>query len=407
MTESINDLSNLIKLKRIEQKNALKILLLNLFICPSEKIRTPRAKKSLGSKRYNPLKIGYGGLRSALNALNEHELVIQEIGLKDVESGTSKMTTVLTTQKLRDWFVQHNWNIKDISFAEKELVVLRANNESKDLLDYVDGERTKNLREELRKYNQLLNSSEIILVSKNDKVERQFDDLSLNRVFINHDRHSKGDIDLFAFGGRMYAPWCNLSSEQRKRIKINNEKTVEIDIESSHINAMYKALTGRPYELGDPYDLEVDGLKIPRHIVKTAGTMMQFTSSVRSTISGMQREYFPLVTELFKDKRSKKEIDCAEEYNQIKKIVKPSSIIRAYLDKHKDIAPYYQKEKIMGHHIQYWESEIVFDIVTELTNNQIPVLTVYDSFIVQEKYKAKVEYLIKNTPFKNKNIIKK
>ena len=175
MTESINDLSKLIKLKRIEQKNALKILLLNLFICPSEKIRTPRAKKSLGSKRYNPLKIGYGGLRSALNALNEHELVIQEIGLKDVESGTSKMTTVLTTQKLRDWFVQHNWNIKDISFAEKELVVLRANNESKDLLDYVDGERTKNLREELRKYNQLLNSSEIILVSKNDKVERQFD----------------------------------------------------------------------------------------------------------------------------------------------------------------------------------------------------------------------------------------
>ena len=399
-------LNNEIKLKRKEQKNALKILLLNLFICPSEKIRTPRAKKSLGSKRYNPLKIGYGGLRSALNALNEHELVIQEIGLKDVESGVSKMTTVITTQKLRDWFVTHHWNIKDISFAEKELVVLRVNNESKELLDYVDGQRTKNLRKELIKYNKLLNSTKIILVSENDKVERQFDDLSLTRIFINHDRHSSGNTDLFVFGGRMYASWCNLSSEQRKRIKINNKKTVEIDIESSHINAMYKALTGRPYELGDPYDLEVDSLKIPRHIVKTAATMMQFTSSVRSTISGMQRQYFPLENELFKVKRSKKDIERADEYNQIKKIVKPSNIIKAFFDKHKEIASYYQKEKIMGHHIQYWESEIVFDIVTELTNKRIPVLTVYDSFIVQEKYKAKVEYLIKNTPFKNKNIIK-
>ena len=61
----------------------------------------------------------------------------------------------------------------------------------------------------------------------------------------------------------------------------------------------------------------------------------------------------------------------------------------------------------MGHHIQFWESEIVFDIVIELTNSQIPVLTVYDSFIVQEQHKARVEYLIKNTPYKNKNIIKK
>jgi len=407
ITDSIHELSSQINLKRIEQRNALKILLLNLFITPSEKVRTPRAKKSLGTKRYNPLKIGYSALRTVLDTLDKHGLVIQEIGLKDVEADISKMTTILATKKLGGWFDQYQWTKKDIDITEKELVIYRANNKSKDWLDYVDGERSLTLREELRKYNKLLNNSKIHLVDKNQSIEKEFNDLSLNRVFINHNLHSSKNIDLFSFGGRMYGPWSNLPSEQRKKIKINNERTVEIDIESSHINAMYKALTGKPYELGDPYKLEVSGFSIPRHIVKTAGTMMQFTSSTRSTVSGMQRHYFPKEVEFFKDKRSKKDIKRAEEYNQIKKIVKPSEIVKAYLNKHKEISWYYHKEKIMGHHIQYWESEIVFDIVIELTNAQIPVLTVYDSFIVQEQHKARVEYLIKNIPFNNKNVIKK
>ena len=332
---------------------------------------------------------------------------MQEVGLKDIESDISKMTTIIATRKLTDWFSHHQWTKKDINIAEQELVIYRANNKSKDLLDYVDGERSLKLRKELRKYNKLLNDSTILLIGKNKEIEKEFNDLSLNRVFINHDMHSSTNIDLFAFGGRMYGPWCNLSEEQRKRIEIDNERTVEIDIESSHINAMYKAMTGKSYEAGDPYELEVNGCSIPRHIVKQAASMMQFTSNTRGTVATLQRHYFPLETEFFKDKRSKKDKQRAEEYKQIKKIVKPSEIVRAYLNKHKEIDWFYHKEKIMGHHIQYWESEIVFDIVIELTNSQIPVLTVYDSFIVQEQHKARVEYLIKNIPFKNKNTIKK
>ena len=332
---------------------------------------------------------------------------MQEIGLKDIEADISKMTTIIATRKLKDWFSHHRWTKKDINIAEQELVIYRANNKSKDWLDYVDGERSLKLREELRKYNKLLNNSKILLIGKNKEIEKEFNNLSLNRVFINHDMHSSTNIDLFAFGGRMYGPWCNLKEEQRKRIEIDNERTVEIDIQSSHINAMYKEVTGKSYEAGDPYELEVNGYLIPRHIVKQAAAMMQFTSNTQGTVAGLQRYYFPLETKFFKDKRSKKDKQRAEEYKQIKKIVKPSEIVRAFLDKHKEIDWFYHKEKIMGHHIQYWESEIVFDIVIELTNSQIPVLTVYDSFIVQEQHKARVEYLIKNTPYKNKNIIKK
>ena len=120
ITDSIHELSSQINLKRIEQRNALKILLLNLFITPSEKVRTPRAKKSLGTKRYNPLKIGYSALRTVLDTLDKHGLVIQEIGLKDVEADISKMTTILATKKLGGWFDQYQWTKKDIDITEKE-----------------------------------------------------------------------------------------------------------------------------------------------------------------------------------------------------------------------------------------------------------------------------------------------
>ena len=98
-----------------------------------------------------------------MDALDKHNLVVQEVGLKDIESDISKMTTIIATRKLIEWFSRHQWTKKDINIAEQELVIYRANNKSKDLLDYVDGERSLKLREELRKYNKLLNNSKILL----------------------------------------------------------------------------------------------------------------------------------------------------------------------------------------------------------------------------------------------------
>jgi hypothetical protein len=97
-----------------------------------------------------------------------------------------------------------------------------------------------------------------------------------------------------------------------------------------------------------------------------------------------------------------KELKQAVIYKEIKSIVKPSDIVRAFLKRiHKEVAWHYQKGRMTGHHIQYWESSFVFRIVNQLTDKQIPVLTVYDSFIVQEQYEDIVHQLINNTPYKD------
>ena len=405
IVDSTQVLGKEIGLIRIEQKNALKVLLCNLYHIRNEKIRTPRARKSLGSLRYNPLKIGYKALITVLNNLDKHKYVVQEIGFKDVMFEESKMTTVAATDKLLSWFADNKWTSFDINWGDEEFLILRKDNKEKDLVDYVDGIRSNKIRDELTKYNELINDTEILALNKQGEITNEFVDLTLTRRFISHNMHEEGrsDADLFAFGGRMYGPWCSLNEKQRSRITINGDKTIEIDLEASHINAMYGVLTGKPYQYGDPYeDLHVDGYLIPRSIVKQMATIMQFSKSTQGTVAGLERFYFPPDDSFFRKQQSMKELKQAAIYKEIKSIVKPSDIVRAFLKRiHKEVAWHYQKGRMTGHHIQYWESSFVFRIVNQLTDKQIPVLTVYDSFIVQEQYEDIVHQLINNTPYKD------
>ena len=81
------------------------------------------------------------------------------------------------------------------------------------------------------------------------------------------------------FGGRMYGPWIDYSSEVRKRIRINGGLTTELDRKASHLNAMYQVITGKPCSYDDAYDLTLGGIKVPRHIVKNFCSFMQGSSS--------------------------------------------------------------------------------------------------------------------------------
>jgi len=405
IVDSIQALGKEIGLVRIEQRNALKVLLCNLYFNRNEKIRTPRARKSLGSLRYNPLKIGYKSLITVLNNLHQHKFIVQAIGFRDVVFDESKMTTVISTDKLTNWFDENNWTHLDIGWADEELLILRKDNKDKEVVDYIDGIRSTRIRNELRKYNELINDTEILVLNKKGDIVNEYNDLVLRRTFVTHIMHEgKSDADLFSFGGRMYGPWCNLNEKQRSRITINGNKTVEIDLKASHTNAMYGAITGKPYQYGDPYDeLYIDGYLIPRQVVKQVATIMQFSNNTQGTTAGLEGHYFPQedFTKKKKQQQSKKDLEKAEEYKLTKSFVKPGAIVKKFLERHKDIAWHYQKGRMMGHHIQYWESSFVFRIVNQLTDKQIPVLTVYDSFIVEEQYEDVVHQLISSTPYRD------
>jgi hypothetical protein len=162
---------------------------------------------------------------------------------------------------------------------------------------------------------------------------------------------------------------------------------------------MYEVVTGKPYQGDYPYDLSINGSLVPRHIVKNIASFMQGSKSPLGTAIRVGNHY---KREATKVGASAKNIHHYEEWLTYKKKVNASVIINMFLDKHSLVKDYYMRGKQYGDMIQCWESDIVFEVVIELVKRRIPVLTVYDSFIVQLSYLSVLEELMDNVKFINR-----
>ena len=389
----IDQLRKEIGLRQKTQIRALKLLLCNLYKKQDIQIMVPRSKTALAIKKFNPLEVGYRPFIGALDALDKYGWIEQIIGITG-----ETMTTIKTTPKLLQWFDDAGWSEEKIDVKVSQYITLRENQKLGGRSVYIDYEETEYsrwLQGELKKYNQLLNSSEIVLKGQDGSTVKTYKNLTLQRKFIRHKINNIKNGE-FIFGGRMWGPWANLSSKERKRIYINGEPAIELDREASHLNAMYQVVTGAPYSGIEPYKVEVNGLVIPRHIVKKFSSLMQNGKTPRSTANSVIRAY-------------KKELDLTkyDEYLEIKKKVSPGEIVNAILEKHSVIAPYYLNGKTYGDYISCWESDIVFEVVVELTRRSIPCLTIYDSFIVPLQYKELVDEMKDKTPYINRRRLDK
>lgn len=391
--DSIDEFRKVIELTHKTQIRALKLILCNLYDKQHQEIMVPRSKKALAANKYNPLEVGYRSFIGALDALARYEWIDQVIGITG-----ETMTTIKTTPQLIQWFSDVGWSDETIKVTSTQYITLRENQKIGGRAVYIDYEQTDYshwLQVELEKYNQLLNNSEIILKGLEGNTVKTFRNLTLQRRFVRHTK-SKLKNGEFVFGGRMWGPWANLSSEQRKRIYINGEPTVELDRESSHLNAMYQVVTGVPYSGIEPYKVEINGLLIPRHIIKKFSSLMQNGKTPAGTARSVLNYY-----------KSQSDLTEYDEYLEIKKKVTPTEIVNAILEKHSVIAPYYLNGKAYGDYISCWESDIVFEVVVELTKRGIPCLTIYDSFIVPKQYKELVDEMKDSTPYINRRGLEK
>ena len=382
-----------IGLRQKTQTKALKLILCNLYKKQDKEIMVSRNKTALAIKKFNPLEVGYRPFIGALDALHKYEWIEQVIGI------TGKtMTTIKATPKLLQWFEDAGWSNDSINVLVVQLVSLREGHKIGGRSVYIDYEETEYsswLQNELEKYNKLLNNSQIVFKGINENEDKIFDTLSIPRRFLQHKNIVVKNGE-FIFGGRMYGPWIGLSSKERERIYINGEPTIELDRESSHLNAMYQVVTGAPYTGIKPYKVEIEGLVIPRQIIKRFASFMQNGKSPLSTSNSVIRYY-----------KGQSDSTEYEEYLDIKKKVKPTEIVNAILKKHPKIARYYLKGKAYGDYISCWESDIVFEVVVELTRRGIPCLTVYDSFIVPLQYKELVNEMKDKTPYLNRRRLDK
>jgi len=396
--KSVEQLRREIGLTRIEHTRSLKVLLCNLFIYQDKKILVSRRKNKISTTKGNPLKIGANGFISALNALDGFGLIEQKKGKKT----DNKTTSIRTTEDLLIWFDASNWSHDDIDSFNPQRITLKLNEDKKVFIDPSPTQFFTWLDSELKKYNDLLNASVICLPNKDGTLEQQRN-ITAYRGFIKHKHHPK-DGELL-FGGRLVGrSWVNISSEDRQKITINDESTVEVDREASHINAMYEVATGNPYpeEYGDPYDIVVDERQVPRHIAKNLLSFSQGANTAKGVSQRVGRSYKKKANG---DDAKQKDIDNLNEWNRFKKKTPGTKIHKVLMMKHYQVKDYYLRGKQYGDMISGWEADLVFEVVRELTNRGVACLTVYDSFIVQSKYKKLVKDLIRDTRFVNRRNI--
>ena len=140
------------------------------------------------------------------------------------------------------------------------------------------------------------------------------------------------------YEGRCYPYWTTLNSIQRKHIKINNHKTVSLDFKSSQVRWLYLWHLGEKLDPEyDAYDLEVNGHKINRDIVKRMNIYLLNLKSPTTQTKSLNYWH----KELDGDGKKKKDGEWSGEeqariYEQTMNLkgVTPATMRNAYLNKH-------------------------------------------------------------------------
>ncbi|MBC8427499.1 MAG: hypothetical protein H8D97_01265 [Proteobacteria bacterium] len=250
--------------------------------------------------------------------------------------------------------------INNIKKVKSEVLILK--DYKKKLIDYPETKEIVSTRNQIIKYNKLLDATNIttsVPLLKNFKHNN-----NVYRIFNNCGNG----------GGRYYGGWWQqIGSNERKNIILNGEKTIEIDFKAIHPTLLYLKNNIDITKTGfDPYwskDPKV------RRIFKRLLLCMLNANSKKKAISAAIQQV------------KKTAIENPEKYPEdILKVPKDEylNLMDKFANYNKSIKNYFYSGQ--GIKLMLEDSYITSLIIEYFTNNNIPILTIHDSFIINYKY---------------------
>ena len=369
------------------RKKHIKVVVLDLYAAwladPDRYIAYHRTNNQYDSKsRYNILKISYLTV-SVVDALKDYGYVEHHIGYQDrSELGKSHLSRMKVTDKLIDLIKdEHQVPAHAIQrYKGVETVILRDRDSQgrKIAVEYGDNANTNRMRKALTAYNALLDKTVITLPeapedgiptsSGNRNIKIDHHDKFVRRIFNN------GSFDE---GGRFYGGWWQrIPGDWRVKISMDGAKegSVEVDYSGLHIVLLY-ALQGLDYwkeedAREDPYIIDgVEQSPQMRSLLKLI-LLVIINAKDRDTALGAIR----------------KEInDNPDEYGWTKtKNTSIEQLMDAFIDRHSPIKDYFHSG--FGTRLQKIDSIMAGKVIETFTSNDIPVLSVHDSFVIHPKH---------------------
>ncbi|MDB4230046.1 hypothetical protein N9805_05115 [Paracoccaceae bacterium] len=380
----------------------------------------------LGIKRYNEIHIK-GTLPRIIRKLRTTGMTPAEIiecdtdhlyetGLIGFKRGFNTsgnfLSRIWATDELIEMFENASFGIFDINYnnereiillnkwtdVEEEIVVkdeygfdhIEVNEyKYKEWLPYEQTKETDEMRMFLGRYNKLLERSFIDIpdleMPRIKTGKRKAKDKDGNEIYkdvwVNISHHSKFTRRIFnngSFenGGRFYGGfWQRIKSTQRAKIRINDRPTVEIDFSGLHPTLAY-ARKGIDYwqDIGtDPYDIRIEAFdemgindpEVSREVIKKMMLLALNAGGETSLFKAFRNDFnYSFLGNMqfrFTNEQLSKILDSIKETHHL---IADQFATKAGLD------------------LMYLDSQIAEEIINYFTEENIPILTVYDSFIV-------------------------
>ena len=389
--------SNKLKFSVVNQKENISVLIANLYrviyLGLRDYCHAPMNRKYFKEKNIGKLtkgKIGYNGWSATVK-------IFKQLGYIQIVKGKEGwLSRIKYTDKFYDDVIEKfKFNPQDIlktkpNIIKTKTVIVKAkpsiNKKTKKktkkiTVEVKNSRRTYQVIKRVENYNKLLLNTDIA-PGKMDVItekETSFANRTYTRRFV------KSNLKL---GGRFYGPyWQTLPKKYRKLIKINGKEVIELDYNAMHLHLLYSKLNKSLY---DHYPFNKDPYSIPgynRKIVK-----LVFTACINENCTKENINY------VGGQQVSKSLPDLFEEGLPYREMIDSLG------KNHPEVAPLFYSE--IGYEISYMESRVTDYVVTVLTKQRIPVLSIHDSFVVVKSKKSYLRVIMQEafTKLKYKSI---
>ncbi|MBJ6726799.1 hypothetical protein [Geomesophilobacter sediminis] len=356
------------------------VLLLNLYKCwlvsPRKWVAYSRRPAGyVESFQYNVNRIAYRPMKKISDYLIVQDYVSYKRGFHDERVKVAKRSRIKAEQKLVDLFGKFGFSKELLNGLRRGDVIILKDSEKKKVKftdnSYNDACRKRNL---VLAYNGLLRSTYLDL-DLDGYVSTKCLHVDMSRKAVCR-IFSNGS---FTQGGRFYGGfWMGIPEDLRTRIIINNQEVMEYDFKGMHLKMLY-AKEGRPYGVEDPYRVPgYEQTKKIRNIFKTL-TLILLNSKPGTNIKAAFMKDFKKKPQKYPDEKDLPNIDKAA---------------KAMMEFHAPISKYFFSG--IGIKLQYEDSQIAERVIGIMTRQQIPVLSIHDSFVFPRQHEDQVSTIMRD-----------
>ena len=330
---------------------------------------------------YNPSKTSHSMLEKIVKAMASHDLIIHVPGNFAREAGIfeSHLPRIAAFSDLIEVLEEQcGWHAGLLNYHEKaETIHLKSEKDKDKKRHLITYEVTKDIAEQcelLRQYNRFIMNQRVMIPDLSEMVP---DLIHTRRVFNNNSWQSHGRL----YGGRFQ----QLNETERSKLTINGEPVVELDIKSCHPTMAYAEMGIDWYRQSNRDIYEATGVsEWPRDLVKKCVNILLNAKNKRAAVSSLNN--------------AQRKDNIVEMAGIVPSKGWATKLVDDCFGSFADIQPLFYAER--GNHYMYQEGNICMFVIRSCLEQNIPVLTLHDSFICQ----AKNEKFVKNkieTAFEN------